>query len=112
MIFDAQIIQTIAVVGAIVAYFGYQFFGKGASKAKDETADTYKDLNEALEKRMVSMETEQKVDRAKIIDLEEKISRLITEKLSVDNLVVRALREFFASNPKVASNLQEQFKIK
>lgn len=112
MTFDPQTIQMMVTIGAVIAFFGYQFFGKGADKAKIETAQTYKELNEALEKRVTAMEEDQKKDRIKIMDLEERVTKLTAEKINVENLVVRALRELFAANSEVASDLREKLQLK
>lgn len=112
MIFDPQLVQMIVVVGAVIAYFGYQFFGKARNQAKEETATTYKELNDALEKKIIAVETLQKDCRSRISDLENKLGALTAEKANVENLLVRALREFFAANPKLTEELQDKLYTK
>lgn len=92
-------------VGAIA--YVYKSFRKGKKEASDDATGIYKNLNEALEKKVDTLK--ENLDEAiKNIDtLNDRVEKLTTELKNYESLIVKSLIEYWDSHPSEAKTMSQ-----
>jgi len=111
---NSDLINTILLAFTVAggAIYGITKIFNGSGKATKEQVEIYEGLNKALKEEVSVLK--EKMDQA-LIDLKQlkvEITQVTTDKTTLENLIIRALREFFSNNPDVANRLKQSKKFK
>lgn len=111
-----QVSNITAIIGAVAGVaisYGVTVW-RGAGRASEHSNRLLRELVDDQKRKLEDMVKEQEEMRMEIEGLKSQILILTTDKVNLEDLILRALKEHFASHPEAAKRLRQarSFKAK